>query len=220
MTNQRAGTAIAVADEPTGADGQAALINAPLGEYREPTHRAKRQHWKKLWKLPFGIYLTLSNCRTKLRHGSHDAKPNKVRMLWQVKQRMYKEQQGRCPHCGKQFEIGWMELHHVLAWSRFPELRHDQRNLLFLCHDCHKDIHIDPYLNIRLMEAKAEELGIDLKEYYSYRSTGAVESGQECALMMSNKSTAPDFPDRKRLRSGMIAAAVNVQEQLKTQGEA
>jgi len=199
LTNLWPGTAIAVADEPTGTGTEAANANPPFGEYREPSNRAKRQHWKKLWKLPFGIYLTLSNCRTKLRHGGHDAKQNKVRQMWHVKQRMYEEQQGCCPHCGKQFEYQWMELHHVLSWARFPELRYDQRNLLFLCHDCHKEIHIDPYLNIRLMEAKAEELGIDLKEHYSYSNTGAVESGQECALMMSNKSTAPDFPEGDEL---------------------
>ena len=68
----------------------------------------------------------------------------------------------------KQFDISFMELHHVLPWSRFPELRAKKSNQLLLCHDCHKEIHCNPYLNIRLMEDKAKEFGIDLKERYKY----------------------------------------------------
>jgi hypothetical protein len=34
------------------------------------------------------------------------------------------------------------------------------------CYRCHKNIHNDPYLNIRIMEQKAAELGIDLNEFY------------------------------------------------------
>ena len=61
-----------------------------------------------------------------------------------------------------------MELHHILPWSKFGWLHDDKRNLLFICHDCHKRIHNNPYLNIRLMEAKAEELNVDIKEVYKF----------------------------------------------------
>ena len=32
----------------------------------------------------------------------------------------------------------------------------------------HKEVHCNPWKNIELMKAKAEELGIDLKERYDY----------------------------------------------------
>ncbi len=38
------------------------------------------------------------------------------------------------------------------------------RNWMVVCNDCHQEIHTNPWLNISLMEAKAKELDIDLKE--------------------------------------------------------
>jgi hypothetical protein len=35
-------------------------------------------------------------------------------------------------------------------------------------YSCHKEVHCNPWRNIELMKAKAEELGIDLKERYDY----------------------------------------------------
>ena len=152
--------------------GQVTIINPPFGEYREPPHRAERKNWKKSWRW-FGIYFTLSSCRVKLRTGCHDVN-NHSRLAMNsrdIKGKMYEKQEHRCPHCGKEFPINRMELHHVLPWARFPEMRTKRANQLLLCHDCHKEIHCNPYLNIRLMEEKAKELGIDLKERYDYGDT-------------------------------------------------
>ena len=149
--------------------GQVTIINQPFGEYREPPHRAERKNWKKSWRW-FGIYFTLSSCRVKLRTSCHDVN-NHSRLAMNsrdIKGKMYEKQEHRCPHCGKEFPINRMELHHVLPWARFPEMRTKRANQLLLCHDCHKEIHCNPYLNIRLMEEKAKELGIDLKERYDY----------------------------------------------------
>ena len=152
--------------------GQVTIINPPFGEYREPPHRAERKNWKKSWRW-FGIYFTLSSCRVKLRTSCHDVN-NHSRLAMNsrdIKGKMYEKQEHRCPHCGKEFPINRMELHHVLPWARFPEMRTKRANQLLLCHDCHKEIHCNPYLNIRLMEEKAKELGIDLKERYDYGDT-------------------------------------------------
>jgi hypothetical protein len=35
-----------------------------------------------------------------------------------------------------------------------------------LCHQCHKEIHMNPWKNIKMMQAKADELGIDLAQRY------------------------------------------------------
>jgi hypothetical protein len=42
------------------------------------------------------------------------------------------------------------------------------KNMLFVCHKCHREIHNNPWLNIRLMKEKADELGIDLHDKYDY----------------------------------------------------
>ena len=72
----------------------------------------------------------------------------------------------KCEICGK--EVTWKdcELHHILPFHKFPHLAMDERNMQCLCHSCHKGIHCDPYKEIRQMEAKAKELGINLKEYF------------------------------------------------------
>ena len=149
--------------------GQVTIINPPFGEYREPQHRVHRKNWKKMWRLWPGLYLTLSSCRTKLRltPSNHADKQKDAMRLTKMRREMYDQQQGICPHCGKHFEPNWMEMHHVLPWARFKELHFSRENMLLLCHDCHKEIHMNPWLNIRLMKQKAAELGIDLTDKYN-----------------------------------------------------
>ena len=90
-----------------------------------------------------------------------------------------------------------MELHHVLPLARFPELGQSIRNGIMLCHKCHKEVHCNPWRNIELMKAKAEELGIDLTERYK---TGAVESEQECAPNDGDVSTREGCGDKHAKR--------------------
>ena len=105
---------------------------------------------------------------------------------------VFEAQGHRCAICGREFETHKaMEAHHALPWHRFPELRNRRENIVMLCHRCHKEVHCNPYKEIAMMEAKASELGINISERFSHG--GAVESGQECALMMSNGSTAPAY---------------------------
>jgi transcription elongation factor Elf1 len=124
--------------------------------------------FKKTFKV-LGLYFTVSNCRVKKRiscgysRQGHDGK-----LILQAKKRLYEAYDGRCPHCGRKFDFDTMELHHVLPYARFQDLITDERNLLLLCHDCHKEVHCNPFLNIRLMHAKADELGIDLHDRYDY----------------------------------------------------
>jgi hypothetical protein len=150
--------------------GQVTIINPPFGEYREPPHRAQRKNWKHTWRL-LGMYFTLSSCRVKMRYETHDRSHKLAQNERNMKGKMYEKQQGVCPMCGKHFTMQWMELHHVLPWRKFPELRAMMKNHMLLCHDCHKEIHCNPYLDIRLQEEKAKELGIDLKERYDYGDT-------------------------------------------------
>ena len=125
----------------------------------------------KTWKRSFQmgkLYITFSNCRVKKRpadreHAYADSPKN-------IKQQMHAEQGGKCPICGKSFDCEVMELHNVLPWCRFPELRGNRANLLLLCYDCHKEIHCNPFKNIAMMEAKANELGVKLEDHYEIRN--------------------------------------------------
>ena len=113
----------------------------------------------------FGLFFAVSNGRIKKRN----TRPYTGGWKNYVNDRkeVFDKQQHRCPHCGKEVEsYKDLEAHHVLPWCRFPELRDKKENLLLLCHRCHKEVHLNPWLNIRLMKEKAAELNIDLKVHY------------------------------------------------------
>lgn len=57
---------------------------------------------------------------------------------------------------------GALELHHILSRAKFPQLVDMEENIMVLCHECHKEIHCNPFLNASLMERKAAELHVDL----------------------------------------------------------
>ena len=146
--------------------GQVTIINPPY----EQAPRQKRW-WKRSFRFMKGrFYITFSNCRVKKRPTScdHECSQKLTDNMREIKGYRYKQQKGLCPECGKLFDIKEMELHHVLPWGRFPELRARKANMILLCHKCHKEIHCNPWKNIEMMKAKAEELGIDLKERYDY----------------------------------------------------
>lgn len=85
---------------------------------------------------------------------------------YEIKKKLYERQGHRCPHCGKEIELEMMEQHHILPIGRFPELVYSIRNSILLCRKCHKEVHMNPFKNIRMMMDKADELGIDLNERY------------------------------------------------------
>lgn len=117
-----------------------------------------------------GLWFTLSNTPVKKRNSRKADDRDNIDSTYRLKniRREVKAAQGdRCPMCGEVAER--MELHHILPVARFPELWDDRRNCVALCHDCHKEIHCNPWANIRMMEAKATELGLDLGERYDTR---------------------------------------------------
>ena len=129
------------------------------------------QVWRKGWakKVRIGwLYFYISNCRMKKRPIRDLMDKGFVRdHIITNKKKLYERQGGLCPHCGQPFEYEQMELHHVLPLSRFPELGQSIRNGIMLCYKCHKEVHCNPWRNIEMMKAKAQEFGIDLKERYS-----------------------------------------------------
>jgi hypothetical protein len=131
----------------------------------------KKRWWKRSFRLLNGrFYITFSNCRVKKRPTScdHECSQKLTNNMRDIKGQRYKQQKGLCPECGQPFDIKEMELHHVLPWGRFPELRARKANMILLCHKCHKEIHCNPWRNIEMMKRKANELGIDLAERYEH----------------------------------------------------
>ena len=125
--------------------------------------------WK--WSIKIaGLWLTMSNTPVKKRNSRKVGDRYNIDATFRMKdiRRKVKEaQDNRCPMCGEVSKR--MELHHILPVARFPELWDDRRNCVALCHDCHKEIHCNPWANIRMMQAKAVEFGLDLGERYDTR---------------------------------------------------
>lgn len=146
--------------------GQVNIITPPYCSAARP--------WRKNWSKMFHIwrwYFYISNCRMKKRPIRDLMYTNFIQDHCVAnKKKLYERQGGRCPHCGQPFEYGNMELHHVLPLGRFPELGQSIRNGILLCHRCHKEVHMNPWKNIEMMKAKAEELGIDISEKYKMTS--------------------------------------------------
>lgn len=123
--------------------------------------------FKHSWKV-FGLYFTISNCRVKRRTTCGYSRTGyEGEKLYRIKMKQYRQNDGHCPHCGRAIAFDSAQLHHVLPYARFSDLINDERNVLMLCRDCHKEIHCNPFLNARLMEEKAAELSIDLDERYN-----------------------------------------------------
>lgn len=135
------------------------VINTP------PNLPPKQKHFKKMWRIGgWRLYLT-HNYR--LKNGSRRDQARNHNGIVKVKEQLWKKHDGTCQICGKKIEkYGASELHHILVWWRFPQYETDERNLLILCRKCHKSIHTDPFVECKMITAKAKELGIDLKDYY------------------------------------------------------
>ena len=142
--------------------GQVTIINAPY--HTKPI--AWRNGWLKRWRL-FGINIYISNVRLKKRPIRDLLRNDFVKdHLKEKKQKLYTIQEGKCPHCGQVFEIEKMELHHILPLSRFPQFGQAIKNMILLCHHCHVELHRNPWANIKVMENKAKEFDLNLKDYY------------------------------------------------------
>ena len=139
-----------------------AHVGFTMNTFLETMNNEKK--WIRRWHA-FGLCFAVSNGRIKKRD-ERRYKGGWVDYM-DIREKLFEAQGRRCPHCGKEATtFKELEAHHVLPWGRFPELRNKQKNLILLCHRCHKEVHCNPWLNIAMMERKAEELGIDLAERY------------------------------------------------------
>ena len=135
------------------------VINTP------PNLPPKQKHFKKMLKIgKLRFYVTwnfrLKNSQSRDQERNHNG-------IIQVKRMLWNKHEGCCQICGKKIDkYNQAQVHHVLSWWRFPQFETDERNLLLLCRGCHQHIHKDCFVESRMVTAKAEELGVNLKEYY------------------------------------------------------
>lgn len=66
-----------------------------------------------------------------------------------IKARKLEEHECKCEICGKDLNWENAELHHILPVSLAPEFARDPKNMMILCHDCHKAIHSNPFVYSR-----------------------------------------------------------------------
>lgn len=148
------------------------IITPPtLVDYRKFQKKNVRERWLHKIRI-FGIYFYISNCKLRKR-ARRDMIIFKDKRD-EIRQKLYERQGCRCAICGREQEINKMESHHYLPLSRFEEFAQSIRNQVLLCHECHKEIHINPYMNIRMMEEKAKEFGVDLDERYNRQMRNVV----------------------------------------------
>lgn len=151
------------------------VVNIYHGLLNEGRDMSKR--WIKRWRM-FGLTFAVSNCRVKMREPSkmrwHYAEDGQgASPMMRLKRKVYSRTEGRCEICGKPIDYKYSQLHHVLPYSRMGQFATDERNVLLLCHDCHQEIHSNPLKQVEMMQKKADELGVDLKDFYDYGNIGS-----------------------------------------------
>ena len=120
------------------------------------------------FKLFNKIYIYISDVRLRRRQKRDtisDDKEMRVRWYNEVRVPLMNRTECKCELCGLNVRKKG-EIHHILPYHIFQSLYYDTNNMLFLCKKCHNEIHQNPYLNIQLMEKKAKEYNINIKDYY------------------------------------------------------
>lgn len=135
------------------------VLNAPQNLPKE------KRHFKRMLKIgKLRFYLTWNH---RLKNSSTRDQKRNFNGIVQTKEMLWKKHDGHCQICGKKIDkFCHSQVHHVLNWWRFPQFHTDERNLLLLCNDCHAHIHREPFLQCKMIEAKAKELDVNLKYYY------------------------------------------------------
>lgn len=113
--------------------------------------------------LKYNIYVSKMPMRTRQKRDRSNGYAGK---LYELKKKLYREHEGKCEECGRKIDLHDAELHHVLPYSKFQDLMLLPQNTQILCNKCHKNIHLNVFLYGRQIREKADELGINLTEFY------------------------------------------------------
>lgn len=111
----------------------------------------KKKYMLKLSILGVKIYVCNLNMKPYLRR--LDNRSSNIRN--ESRRKIYERGGGKCEHCGKPLEYTQMQIHHVVPVSMNGT--NNPHNLMCLCHDCHRLIHGNPYINQSFIERKLRE---------------------------------------------------------------
>ena len=111
----------------------------------------KKKYMLKLSILGVRIYVCNLNLKPYLR--KLDNRSASIRN--ERRREIYERGGGKCERCGKPLEYTEMQLHHVVPATMNGT--NNPHNLMCLCHDCHKLIHGNPYINQLFIERKLRE---------------------------------------------------------------
>lgn len=78
----------------------------------------------------------------------------------------YRHTKGCCEVCGQHCEKTELQMHHILPYRDFPDLKRKKWNLLMLCPHCHFLIHHNLVWNVEMMQQAARRHSIDLGRAY------------------------------------------------------
>lgn len=125
-----------------------------------------KNHFKKMLKIgKLRFYVTWDY---RLRNSQKRDSEQQNNLKKQIKGTLWQKREHKCEMCGKDIQkIGQCQMHHVISWYRVPHLQFDERNLMLTCPDCHRLIHNDPFLQVKQITQKCEELRIKPQEFYN-----------------------------------------------------
>ena len=81
----------------------------------------------------------------------------------EVRTKRYHETGGCCEGCGQHLAKKQMQIHHILPLNVFPQLVHEEWNMMMLCKRCHYMVHNNPLWSGELMRNVASTHDMDLK---------------------------------------------------------
>ena len=115
--------------------------------------KRKRRFLFRLWI--FGTFLYVSNLKLlpykrQRNNGTHSHK------MRDLKRRLLEERGGGCQCCGKELDTSTCEFHHIVPYS-LNGWHSNENNLMLVCHECHRNLHLNPLLNARLIEKHVAE---------------------------------------------------------------
>lgn len=106
-------------------------------------------------------WVYLSNVRLRPRQDREIGKKANERK--KLKDRLINERGRKCEICGY---VGGVQMHHILPYSKFPQLVGNPDNIKLVCMKCHNEIHENPFIHAKMIRKKCKEIGIDYKMIY------------------------------------------------------
>ena len=92
----------------------------------------------------FGLHFYISSRKMSRKTNCTEMINKNRSKLRTIKRKLYKESGGCCQECGEKFEMGGLEIHHIIPTSENPKLVVSMHNIHLVCPECHARLHGRP----------------------------------------------------------------------------